>query len=741
MNGLFGQISSGHLLPADFHFLRPDWLLALLPALVIAALVWKRMGTGQSAWVGLVDAHLLRHLALTDRSRAGRWPVFALLAAYALAILAMAGPAWQKLPTPALDRIDPTVVVLSLAQSMNATDQNPTRLAAARHKVEDILNRMRGGQVALIVFADAPFVAAPLTEDARVVQQMLPEIGTDLMPVMDNRPDIAIRQAIDLLKNTGAPTGRIILIGDGLGDRPEQTKATAASAGNAGYHVSVIGVGRDAPTPLVAFDGRPLTGRDRTPLTTRMDEAGLKDVAIAGRGVFTPLTVGDRDIDTILAQSGVDGPARPGELQDSGLVADQWADMGPFVLLVVVALFAPLAFRRGWIAILLLGLLAGATPLAPARAQEPSLSERWRDLWQTPDQQAAAAFKSQDYQGAAARFANPDWQASALYKAGDYEKAAEAYSRLPNGAYNQANALARAGKLDDAVKAYDEALKQNPDNADAIYNRNLVQKLIDDQKKMDLPQPPPQDQQNKDNKNGGGNQQDKQQQDKQDKGDNKQNTPQNQKDQKDQNKKDQGQQDQKDKKPDGDDEGKQKPDPKSGPQPQQAQPKPDPGQKNQPQQGQDQKDQSKPQPKDQGNDPAKADPKEGKDANKPDPKDGRDAPKPDQKDGKEAPKPDPRAPGNTPAQPQPAQPNPQGQPGQQPQPAQQAPQQAQPAQQGGDQPGMALAPFGLRPMTPEDQNREQALRMVPDDPMGLLRARIRAHYTGRPPEVEGVNQP
>ncbi|MEW6125314.1 MAG: hypothetical protein AB1698_22125, partial [Pseudomonadota bacterium] len=62
----------------------------------------------------------------------------------------------------------------------------------------------------------------------------------------------------------------------------------------------------------------------------------------------------------------------------------------------------------------------------------------------------------------------------------------------------------------------------------------------------------------------------------------------------------------------------------------------------------------------------------------------------------------------------------------QPQPPQQ--QQAKPEpppQEPPPQEGIAV-----RPMTEQDQNREQTLRMVPDDPTGLLRARIRSYYSG-----------
>ena len=43
-------------------------------------------------------------------------------------------------------------------------------------------------------------LTAPLTEDARVVQQMLPEIGTDLMPVMDNRVLMGVISFYDVAK-------------------------------------------------------------------------------------------------------------------------------------------------------------------------------------------------------------------------------------------------------------------------------------------------------------------------------------------------------------------------------------------------------------------------------------------------------------------------------------------------------------------------------------------------------------
>ncbi|MBA4791166.1 MAG: VWA domain-containing protein [Rhizobiales bacterium] len=658
------------MMPADFHFLRPEWLLAILPGLALAGLLLRRMARGQDDWRGRVDAHLLRHLAVRDKTGRRKWPVGLLLLGWIPACIAMAGPAWQKVPVPALDQLDPTVIVLSLAQSMNATDQNPNRLVAARHKVEDILRRMKGGQVALVIYADAPFVAAPLTEDGRVIAQMLPEIATDLMPVLHDRPDLALQQAVGLLRNTGAPTGRIVLITDGTGELPDRTLAAARAAAEAGYSVHVIGVGGGTPVPLLDFQGQAVRGRDGAARTTRLEADRLGETAAAGGGRFVRLSTDASDLDAVLARA----PAGPNAaFQNNGLTADEWVDMGPYLVLAV-AVIASLAFRRGWLAALPLALLLGglAAP-RPALAQEtdPSAGLAWSEMWRTPDQRGAASFQGGDYAGAAATFENPAWKASALYKDGAYDKAAAAYGQVAGDHYNRGNALARAGQLREAVAAYDEALKADPKDADAAFNRDIVLKALEQQQK-----------------------QQQQQQDQQ---------------QQDQNQQNQQKQDQAQKKPD---QGKPEDKPKDQKQDQKPQDQKPEDKKPQDQKGQDQKPQDKgqnPQPQQPKPDPAKPDPV------KPDPA-KQDPAKPDPAKPEPA-KPEPAK--QEPAKPDPAKPE-QPQPPQQQQAKPEPPPQEPPPPEG----------IAVRPMTEQDQNREQTLRMVPDDPTGLLRARIRSYYSG-----------
>ncbi|MCB1683774.1 MAG: tetratricopeptide repeat protein, partial [Pseudomonadales bacterium] len=47
--------------------------------------------------------------------------------------------------------------------------------------------------------------------------------------------------------------------------------------------------------------------------------------------------------------------------------------------------------------------------------------------------------------------------------------------------YNRGNALAQAGELEAAIAAYDQTLASQPDHEDARFNRELVQRMLEEQ--------------------------------------------------------------------------------------------------------------------------------------------------------------------------------------------------------------------------------------------------------------------
>ena len=83
-------------------------------------------------------------------------------------------------------------------------------------------------------------------------------------------------------------------------------------------------------------------------------------------------------------------------------------------------------------------------------------------------------------------------QAADAYRQGDYALAYDLFQ----SAYNKGNALAYQGQIEQAIKAYEQALAENPDDADAKFNKEYLEKQLSQQQNQE----PKQDkQQNRDN--------------------------------------------------------------------------------------------------------------------------------------------------------------------------------------------------------------------------------------------------
>jgi len=120
---------------------------------------------------------------------------------------------------------------------------------------------------------------------------------------------------------------------------------------------------------------------------------------------------------------------------------------------------------------------------------QQTLAFGWDDLWLRPDQQGAKLLSQGKAKVAANKFENPSWKGVANYRAGQYQKTVDALRKQENALshYNRGNALAHLGKFQQAIEAYDVTLNLNPDDSDAEFNRDLLKKLLEQQKKQQNP--------------------------------------------------------------------------------------------------------------------------------------------------------------------------------------------------------------------------------------------------------------
>jgi Ca-activated chloride channel family protein len=456
---------------AELHLLRPLWLV-LLP--VGAWLIWQHLRgrADGGGWRGVVDAKLRPHvLAEPEVLRDSRLALVAALAAWTVAIAALAGPTWERLPVPAFRSDEALVVALDLSRSMNAGDVEPSRLERAKLKLLDLLERRAAGQTALVVFSAHSFTVTPLTTDTRTISSLVTAVDTDIMPTQGGSIAAGLERAAALLEQTGLSRGDVLVITDS--EVAERDLDVAGKLARSGYRISVLAVGTDQGAPIPLAEGGFVTDADGRVVVPQLDAASLQRLAAAGGGRYAALSASDRDLETLFPPPS----ALPldATLQDSGgeqYEADVWLDRGTVLAALLLPLLA-LCFRRGWIASVALVLLV---PLPRAHAFE------WQDLWQRPDQRGFEALEAQQAERAAELFENPEWRGAAQYRAGRFEDSAASLSNVDSalGHYNRGNALAKAGQLPAAIAAYDRALELDPNHEDARFNRDLLQQYLDE---------------------------------------------------------------------------------------------------------------------------------------------------------------------------------------------------------------------------------------------------------------------
>jgi Ca-activated chloride channel homolog len=470
---------------SEFHFIRPYWLLALLPYVILLVLL-VRSKLSHGNWTAVCDVALLPYLLQEKAVAQSRWPLATGAIAAFLTIVALAGPTWERLPTPVFRNDSALVIVLDLSRSMDAADIKPSRLVMARYKIADILKQRKDGQTALVVYAGEAFTVTPLTNDTDTIDNQLSALTTAIMPSDGNNTARALEKAETLFKQAGLQKGQILLITDGGNSDDALSKAKSLDA----YQLLVLGIGTSSGAPIALETGGFLKDDQGGIVVDKLDVNGLEKLAQAGNGAYLPLTADDADIHALFSTIALQS-AEKGE-KNENLLLDQWRDLGPWLLLLVLPL-AALSFRKGLLSLAFLLLL----PL-PKNSHALDMDKGWQDLWKTKDQQAQEAYNNQQYDKAAELFENPDWKAAAQYKSDQEIKGEFKEPKTAAGYYNQGNVLAKVGEYEKAIAKYAKALNKSPDTQlkdDIEYNKKLVEEALQKQQ-----QEQKKNQQNKDNK-------------------------------------------------------------------------------------------------------------------------------------------------------------------------------------------------------------------------------------------------
>jgi Mg-chelatase subunit ChlD len=312
-----------------FHFLRPWWLLALLPALGLVWAVRQHQDAARS-WRGIVAPHLLPHLLTRGGPQSRLQPAHLLLLVWLLATLAMAGPTWHREPAPFSEDTSALVIAVKVTPTMLAQDIQPSRLARAAQKIHDLLAQRPGTRTALAAYAGSAHLVMPLTRDASLIEGFAAELSPKIMPVEGDVTGQALILADQQLQKLYL-RGSILLITDSVAS--DQLPLLAARHQNGGAPVHILAVAGEPGVPLPPD----------SPPAPALDRAAMQKAADAARATLTIVSPDTSDVQRLARHIATSiravQPAEAGE---------RWQDAG-YWLVPILALLTLVWFRPGWV--------------------------------------------------------------------------------------------------------------------------------------------------------------------------------------------------------------------------------------------------------------------------------------------------------------------------------------------------------------------------------------------------------
>lgn len=447
-----------------FHFLRPEYLWLLVPAFIalILGLITIRR---QEKWQKNIAPHLRKYVIHKGSEKKIKGLRIFTIIIIALAVLGLAGPAWEKIQIPGQILETPVVIVLDLSQSMMAEDLQPNRLERAKFKIYDLLKANPQARIALIGFAGTAHTIVPLTADYSILKSHIDGLRPGIMPVGGTNLQEAIQLADTLILPVKAP-GRIIIFTDDFTD--ETFSIIKNQIINNEAVIDILPVNTVAGADIINPETKlPFKNKQGKVVHSSLNQSVLKKLSALDQVNVHSLTLDNSDMQLLAKLIKDKLSFREKETEKE----DEWEDRG-LIFIIPLAFLVLLWFRKGWVIFSLI-LMINLTSCN-------DVDTSFNDLFLTKDYQAQREFDKGKYEEAAKLFQSPMHQGVAWYKAGRYEEAIKAFEQDSSavGAYNLGLAYFKNGDYAQAAVAFENALELNPQMGDAAKNKELMQQLI-----------------------------------------------------------------------------------------------------------------------------------------------------------------------------------------------------------------------------------------------------------------------
>ena len=279
-------------------------LIVLLPGLLLF-FVWTNRRR-EAALARLGNPALVQRLSATVNWPGRRWRNILWFVTLVMLLVALARPQWGVETHEVKQQGIEVMVALDVSKSMLAQDIKPDRLSRAKLEIADLMNRLGGDEIGLVLFSGASFVQFPLTSDYATARSFL----DGARPEVISKPGTAIGEAIRTAMagfDANRPSQKVIvLITDGE-DHTADTLSVAQEAADQGILLYAIGFGSPQGEPIPEYNAQgEIAGFKRDQqgqvILSKLDEATLQQIAKIGHGQYFQAAADGSELATLVSE-------------------------------------------------------------------------------------------------------------------------------------------------------------------------------------------------------------------------------------------------------------------------------------------------------------------------------------------------------------------------------------------------------------------------------------------------------
>jgi Ca-activated chloride channel family protein len=278
--------------------------LILLPLMFLFVMWTARRREAALARLG--NPSLVARLSGSVNWRGRRWRTVLWFVALAALLISLARPQWGTEVQVVEQQGIEVMVALDVSKSMLAQDVKPDRLSRAKLEIADLMTRLGGDEIGLVLFSGASFVQFPLTSDYATARTFLDNARPEVISKPGTNIGAAIRTAMSGFDYDRSSQKVIVLITDGE-DHDANTLVMAQQAADQGIMLYAIGFGSPQGEPIPEYNEQgEVVGYKKDQagevVLSKLDEVTLQQIAQIGNGKYFRATVDGSELGALVSE-------------------------------------------------------------------------------------------------------------------------------------------------------------------------------------------------------------------------------------------------------------------------------------------------------------------------------------------------------------------------------------------------------------------------------------------------------